>query len=106
MESLFDVIAEHGMTVSVSRQGVELTRAAIGAVAVVKFAPFEHPLDVRHGNPPAQRSSAIAQYKLSASTNVSERLCVVVAHDKAGVQFLESTTAAGSGGWSMKALVD
>ena len=52
MVSLFDVIAEYGMTVSMGRVSVKLTRAAIGAIAMCKFSSFEHPLNVRHGRPP------------------------------------------------------
>jgi hypothetical protein len=52
MVSLLNVKTEYGMTVSVSRQGVKLTRAAIGAIAMRKFPSFKHPLDVRHGIPP------------------------------------------------------
>jgi hypothetical protein len=59
--SLLDVTAEHGMTVSVSRQGVKLTRAAIGAATVIKFPSFKHPLEVGHSYPSPQHSTATAR---------------------------------------------
>jgi hypothetical protein len=68
MVSLFDVKAEYGMTVSVSREGVKLTRAAIGAIAMREFPSFKHPLDVRHGYPSPQPSRA------TANTQVIDKL--------------------------------
>jgi hypothetical protein len=98
MVSLFDVTAEHGMTVSVSRQGVKLARAAIGAVAIIEFPSFKHPLDVRHGVPPHSHSRATAQWQtnptktgqvriatscLTLEIDVGKLLPVVIAQDKA-----------------------
>src|SRR6516165_2387125 len=74
MVSLFDVTAEHGMTVSVSRQGVKLTRAAIGAVAIIEFPSFKHPLDVRHGVPPHSHSRATAQWQTNPTKTGQVRI--------------------------------
>src|SRR6516225_5385548 len=105
MVSLFDVTAEHGMTVSVSRQGVKLTRAAIGAVAIIEFPSFKHPLDVRHGVPPHSHSRATAQWQTKSYQNgtgedrdvlphprnrrIRVLLAVVIAHDEARLLLLD-----------------
>jgi hypothetical protein len=46
--SFVDLHADDGPTVAVGRQGVELARTAIGAIAVAELPAFEHPFRLRH----------------------------------------------------------
>src|SRR5262249_48871110 len=47
-----DLEPAHRLAMSVRRQSVELTGAAVGAVAVDEFASLDGPFRVCHGSPP------------------------------------------------------
>src|SRR6516165_6861053 len=82
MISMLDIKAEHAFTVSVGRQGVKLTRAAIRAVTIQEVLSFEHPLDVRHGMPPQSHSRATAQCKLNPTTSKTRQARALPAHSR------------------------
>src|ERR1022692_3606658 len=48
--ALIDGDADDGLTVTVGRQCVELTRATVCAIAMGEVLPFKHPLDLSHRN--------------------------------------------------------
>src|SRR5262249_11086254 len=77
MVSLLNVMGEHSMTISVSRQGVKLTRTTIGAVAMRKFPSFEHHLTSGMGVPPYA-----IQKQLKATTSKTGQASAGPAHPR------------------------
>src|SRR5262249_19467200 len=67
----FDLEADNGLTVAVRRQAIELTRAAVGTIAVREFERANRPIDRSH-DIPRQGKSLQSRRDYAAKTRITQ----------------------------------